>query len=117
MPYIEHVRAVAQSVSEEAKPVALCHELVEDTYVTEELLKRVLTPDELAAVRILTRDRDNHAEDAYERYIERIATAPGHAGELAREVKRADLQHNLGRLTSALEGLRPRYERALERVG
>ena len=51
------------------------------------------------------------------RYIERIAAAEGKPGELAREVKRADLRHNLGRLTAELDGLRPRYERALERLG
>jgi hypothetical protein len=38
-------------------------------------------------------------------------------GELAREVKRADLQHNLGPLTPELESLRLRYLRALELLG
>lgn len=61
------------------------------------------------------RDHDR-ADGAYERYIDRIAVAEGKPGELAREVKRADLQHNLGRLTPELELLRPRYERALERL-
>ena len=93
----------------------LCHDLLEDTGVTETVLKRVLTPDELAAVRILSRDRHDQSKGAYEHYIERIATAPGHASEMVREVKRADLQHDLGRLTPKLEGPPPRYERSLER--
>jgi len=117
VPYIEHVRAVAHSVSAEAQPVALCHDLLEDTGVSEKALKRMLTPDDLAAVKILTRDDHDRAEGAYERYIERIAAAQGNPGELAREVKRADLQHNLGRLTPELERLRLRYVGALERLG
>ena len=102
------MRAVADSVSPEAKPVALFHDALEDTPLTEEHLGEVLTPDELAAVKILTRDHHDRAEGAYLRYIERIAAAEGKPGELAREVKRADLRHNLGRLTAELDGLRPR---------
>jgi len=49
-------------------------------------------------------------------YIERLATATGRAGVLAREVKGADLRHNLGRLTPDLEGFRARYEGALQRL-
>lgn len=117
VPYIEHLRAVADSVSSEAQPVALFHDALEDTHVTEEHLGEVLAPDELAAVKILTRDDHDRAEGAYERYIERIAAAQGNPGELAREVKRADLQHNLGRLTPELERLRARYVGALELLG
>jgi hypothetical protein len=64
------------------------------------------------AVKLLTRNPSH----TYEQYVERLATAPGRTGELAREVKRADLQHNLGRLTLDLERLRPRYEQALARL-
>jgi hypothetical protein len=76
-----------------------------------------VTPDELAAVRILTRDRHDQPEGAYARYIDRITTEPGRPGELAREVKRADTRHNLGLLTPELERLRPRDERTIERLG
>lgn len=37
--------------------------------------------------------------------------------DLAREVKVADLRHNLGRLTPELESLRPQYEKALAALG
>lgn len=77
MPYIEHLRAVADSISPETKPVALFHDVLEDTHLTEEHLKRVLTPDELAAVRILTRDHHDQAKGAYGRYVERIASRRG----------------------------------------
>jgi (p)ppGpp synthase/HD superfamily hydrolase len=117
VPYIEHLRAVADSVSPEAKPVALLHDALEDTHLSEEDLNAVLTPDELAAVKVLTRDDHDQSEGTYERYVERIATAEGTPGELARTVKRADLEHNLGRLTPALETLRARYEWAPERLG
>ena len=54
----------------------------------------------------------------YERYIKRIKDAPGKAGELAREVKRADLQHNLGRMTQQIAAENPelasRYNAALK---
>jgi tRNA nucleotidyltransferase (CCA-adding enzyme) len=123
-PYIEHVLAVADSVSDRAKPVALFHDALEDTKLTPEDLRaaliepRVTKPEQademLDAIKLLTRPPGDDMN--YDDYIERIATAKGTAGELAREVKRADLQHNLGRLVPELEHLRPKYEDALNRL-
>jgi hypothetical protein len=62
----------------------------------------------------LTRDKQ---DESYSSFIERVATFPGRPGELAREVKVADVRDNLGRLTPELERLRARYEAALRRLG
>lgn len=108
-PYAEHVLAVAGAVTERAVPVALFHDVMEDERAPREALVGLLSPDELGAVDLLTRPKGL----AYAAYIEQIRNAPGAAGDLAREVKIADLRHNHGRLTPELERLRPRYERAL----
>jgi hypothetical protein len=111
--YIEHLRAVAAGVSPEARAVALFHDSMEDTGASRsELLAFGLTPREADAVELLTRP----AGMAYGDYIERVANAPGLAGELARAVKLSDLSHNAGRLVPALEHLRPRYTAALDRL-
>lgn len=112
-PYIDHLRAVAGAVSDAAKPAALFHDAIEDERATEEQLEEILTNTELWAVVVLT------CEDyqTYEQYIDLLADWHGVTGDMAREVKIADLQHNLGRLTPALEHLRPRYTAALERLG
>lgn len=109
-PYIDHLRAVAGTVSSPAKPVALFHDSIEDHQLTADELAHILTPVELAAVQLLTRDPDV----SYKAFIRKIANAQGAAGELAREVKIADVHHNLGRLVPHLEHLRRRYERALK---
>ena len=122
-PYIQHVEAVADSVSDEAKPVALFHDALEDAELTPEVLKaaltepHVMTPEQaqtiVDAIGLLTHDD----AESYGEYIDRLANAPGKAGELAREVKRADLQHNLGRMTPEIvrdaPQLQERYGKAL----
>ena len=127
-PYIQHVEAVADSVSDDAKPVALFHDALEDTQLTPEVLKQALTepgvttPEQaqemVNAIKLLTRDHRDTAPGAYDRYIKGLKTADGRAGELAREVKRADLQHNIGRIgddaSPELASLKPRYEKALK---
>ena len=123
-PYIQHVDAVADSVSDEAKPVALFHDALEDTQLDPETLKQALvephvtTPEHAQvltdAIGLMTRPEDVNYDD----YVEQLANAPGKSGELAREVKRADLQHNLGRMTPELVRDKPqlqeRYRKALE---
>lgn len=109
-PYAEHILAVTDAVSEAARPVALFHDAIEDRRMTMRELREHLYRDEMIAVDLLTRPEDV----PYAEYVQGIRDAPGHAGDLAREVKRADLAHNLGRLTPELESLRSRYERALE---
>lgn len=113
--YSEHLQAVADSVTgESAQAVAWFHDSIEDHQMTAEQLSKLLSSDELAAVLLLTRDKQT---TTYAAFIDRIATATGTAGELAREVKTADLRHNAGRMTALLLATKPhlaaRYAAAL----
>lgn len=112
--YIGHIRRVADAVSEPAKPVALFHDSIEDRRISRDELRTLLTDDEYAAVIAVTRDGES---ENYDEFIERIVRCEGKVGELAREVKVADVRDNLGRLTPELERLRDRYEAALTRLG
>lgn len=112
VPYIQHPLAVAEMVSEEAKPVALLHDVIEDTELGASDLRYILSPAELDAVLLVSREPG----ETYRDFIERIATARGEAGRLAREVKRADICHNLGRLSPELAGMERRYVWALARL-
>lgn len=86
-PYILHVLRVMMSVeTEEEKTAALLHDLLEDTDVKEEDLKRLqFSPSTVKSVALLTRSK---GED-YETYIRRVAENP-----LSRKVKLADLKDN-----------------------
>jgi hypothetical protein len=87
-PYILHVLRVALAVEgEEARLVALLHDLLEDTGVTEgELRAQGYSEAVVDAVLLLTRD----PAEPYLDYVERCAGHP-----LAREVKLADLADNI----------------------
>ena len=112
-PELLHVLRVALSVREEARVVAALHDVVEDSDMTAEELARLgVSEVEVEAVNLLTHDDD----EPYEEYIERLATADGEAGRLARVVKLADLHDNLGRTRPEMEHLRERYEKALSRL-
>ena len=74
---------VALAVPPGARVVAALHDVVEDTKLTfSNLETNGLRDPELAALKLLTR-----GDEPYEEYIERVATAGGAAGELARQVK------------------------------
>ncbi len=114
-PYILHLIRIALAVPSEARSVAILHDLVEDTEWTfERLAEAGVLAEEEHALRLVTR----RAEEGYAEFIERIATAEGGAGELARAVKLADLRDNLGRMPAGEEWarLRKRYKRALARL-
>lgn len=112
VPYIRHLERVAATVSPQARAIALFHDTLEDRRATQTELARYLTRKELIAVVHLTRDD----AEPYAEYIQRLCAAPGMPGIYAREVKRADLADNLGRLTPELEHLRERYELAMARL-
>jgi hypothetical protein len=87
-PMVEHLDRVAAAVSPEARNVAYLHDVLEHTDTSPgDLEGRGLTPGELGAVLLLTRD---HAE-TFEAHALRIAHAKGPAGRLARAVKLADM--------------------------
>jgi hypothetical protein len=117
VPYINHLRAVADSVSPQARGVAYFHDALEDTQMKPEDLKDVLDADEIEAVKLLTRDKTV----PYQATVDRLKAAKGRAGELAREVKVADLQHNIGRIPALKDPklqqrLRDKYEPALAQL-
>lgn len=86
-PYIFHpIRVMMRCRTEEAKIVALLHDVVEDTDITfDDLIDEGFSGNVIAALRLVT-----HAEeDSYDAYVEKIAVNP-----LAVEVKLADLEDN-----------------------
>jgi len=105
-PYILHPLRVMQHMdSEEARMVAVLHDVVEDTSVTlEELRAMNFSQTVVAAVDSLTR----RAEESYEAFIERVKLNP-----LARKVKLADLEDNmdLQRLQHITDGDKQRWHR------
>lgn len=85
--YIEHPKAVAAMLeSQEEKIVAYLHDVVEDTYVTLEDLKKMGFSDKvISAIDAITkRDNEDHEE-----YIKRVS-----ANDLAKKVKLCDMYHN-----------------------
>ena len=87
-PYILHPLHVMETVkSDDAKIVAILHEIIEDTDVTEkDLLNAGLSKHIVDAIVMLTRTDDIDYMD----YVKKVSSNP-----LAKEVKLADLQHNM----------------------
>ena len=114
---IRHSVRVAERVdSDDARVVALLHDVLEDTGVAPSQLSAAGLPEPLLeAVQLLT--RRGPAED-YDGYIERVAQHP-----LARAVKLADVADNLDRLDAwasvdpaGHEQRRAKYEGARTRL-
>ena len=87
-PYILHPLHVMENVNnQEGKIVAILHDIIEDTDITENyLLKIGLSKRIVDAVVALTRSEDMD----YQEYIKNLSSNP-----LAKEVKLADLEHNM----------------------
>ena len=87
-PYILHPLHVMENVnSKEGKIVAILHDIIEDTDITENyLLKIGLSKRIVDAVVALTRSEDMD----YQEYIKNLSSNP-----LEKEVKLADLEHNM----------------------
>ena len=87
-PYILHPLHVMETVkSDDAKIVAILHDIIEDTDVTEkDLLNAGLSKHIVDAIVMLTRSDDIDYMD----YVKKVSSNP-----LAKEVKLADLQHNM----------------------
>ena len=87
-PYILHPLHVMETVkSDDAKIVAILHDIIEDTDVTEkDLLNAGLSKHIVDAIVMRTRTGDI----GYMDYVKKVSSNP-----LAKEVKLADLQHNM----------------------
>ncbi len=110
-PYFTHPEAVAGSVKRpEEKIVAYLHDTIEDTFVTEDVI-RTLFGDEIADAVLSVTKRDG--ED-YMDFVSRAKRNP-----IGRVVKMADIRHNmdLSRITDVTEDDLKRiekYRKALE---
>ena len=106
LPYILHpVHLAEQMTTEDACVVAMLHDVLEDTDMTaEDLRKEGFTERQIRAVELLTRRED---EDYFE-YVRRIRE-----DDLASAVKLADLAHNMDRtrLPGCTEKDEARYEK------
>lgn len=85
-PYILHPLYVSKNVKgKKAKIVALLHDVLEDSNTEKSYLKKYFTKDICDAVDLLTRK-----DEDYLYYVARLKT-----NKLARQVKLADLKHNM----------------------
>jgi len=105
-PYIEHPRAVADSLTDwEEKIVALLHDVCEDTpWTVADLRRSGFTPKICAAVDLMT----HRPEDSYGQYLTRLRN-----NRIARNVKLMDLSHNmdLDRIPNPTDKDRARVEK------
>ena len=102
-PYIFHPMHVAESMKDEdSTVVAILHDILEDTPVSAELLRRKGIPERLIeAIEIMT-----HREDEpYMVYLYRIVNSKN---KLSLRVKYADVLHNLD-ATRTKTGKLPKY--------
>ena len=88
LPYITHPIAVAESVRPELKPIALLHDVLEATHLSEDYLRLRFPAWIVDRVALLSR-----SGQPYDRYLLLLGTDPP-----ARAVKKADLDHNLSDL-------------------
>lgn len=88
MPYILHPLWVMSNVKDiKSKVVAVLHDIIEDTTITEYDLKMHGLNDEIVyAIKVLTKVNG----ESYTEYLKRVKN-----NELARAVKLVDLEHNM----------------------
>lgn len=87
-PYIEHPVRVAQMCkSLEAKTVAMLHDVIEDTFLTEDDLYKAGFDEKIVQTVVDLTRKDG---ETYMDFIRRLSV-----NELAREVKIADLHDNM----------------------
>ena len=106
-PYINHPKAVADSLAGESDQViaaALLHDVLEDTKLTEQDLRELDIDDAvIEAVKLLTKGDDQ----PYEEYLQTILT-----NEIALKVKLADIKNNLSDAPTAKQVAK--YSKALQ---
>lgn len=113
-PYVFHpLRVMLQFADPVEQTAAVLHDVVEDTEVTLEDLRRYgYRPEIVTAIDALT----HRARESYEQYIDRVAANP-----IARRVKAVDIEENLAnnRRSPDAPGKAARilrYEAALNRL-
>lgn len=113
--HIDHVARVANSVGADAalQRVAWLHDVLEDCDVASTDLRGRIPDVEVDAILLLTHVDDG---EAYADYVQRIADAPGRAGELARAIKEADMLDNLRRCARDHDDALVQYANALTRL-
>jgi hypothetical protein len=117
-PVLEHVERVVRATPAAAQPIAWLHEVLERGVVTEqELLAEGLSSDQLRALRLVTTPTWTRSDRVYLAHVELIARAAGWSGEVAREVKVADLRDACVHLRASSDGWSPPYAEALRRLG
>ena len=114
-PYICHPLHVADQMPDErTTAAAILHDVLEDTELSAEDLRREGIPDDvIRIVEILTRDR----RISYANYIDRIVASQNYDALL---VKQADLKHNMDESRTSTGSLPPsllrRYQAAKIRI-
>lgn len=90
--YDYHVLAVANNFTDpDTFIVALLHDVMEDSEIPESTITSLFGPIINNAIYLLTYDHTV----SYEKYIQRIAESSNTAGQLAKQVKKADLEFHL----------------------
>ena len=106
LPYVTHPLHVAEGAeTEEETIVALLHDVVEDSdYTLQDLQDMGFPETAIEALRLLTHDKEIP-------YLEYVGTV--RENELARKVKKLDMQHNMDvtRLDTVTEKDRARLEK------
>ena len=112
-PAILHsLRVGAAGKTPEEQVVGFLHDVLEDTDISESLLRNIFGDDIMFALDAITRVPG----EVYSAYIRRVST-----NLLATAVKKTDLYDNLDRLwqlpAEEAEGLKRCYHKALEQLG
>ena len=113
-PYILHpLRVMLRLQTEEERTVGVLHDVIEDTSVTiEDLRKQGISKDVLEALEHITKGK----QEPYMEYISRVIQNP-----LALKVKKCDLEDNMNRsrlekVTEKDEARLKKYELAYSKV-
>jgi (p)ppGpp synthase/HD superfamily hydrolase len=114
-----HVKRVAEYIEEKSGrlgiadaeyessvlSVALLHDILEDTPMTEPVLRQLFAKKIADAIVALTRKQN----EIYDEYIERVKL-----NDIARIVKQVDIEDHLAQVSTLKPSLRPRYLKARE---
>jgi len=109
--------------AEDVLVAAILHDTIEDTFVTKEYLEEYFgsfvaeVVDAVSRREVKMLDGTELSRESYADFIERIASMEGSIGDVAREVKIADLIHHLQDTSAISDSLVERYTKAAIRLG